>query len=200
MGESSLWKSGEKLAGICGGGGASPSLKAQLINRTSEMMDKHHSLLLVDDGLHSTDTFKLQVEKVKPDLKVVVDHLRLMRHDKSDNETHRLGAVTRILKEIAKEQNCHVMCLAQLSRDVEKRDNKRPTLSDLRDSGEIEENADLVLMIYRPDYYEDDHHRQVTRNQLLIEKPAMDLQADHQFRLSRQLPMVQLTWGAGAEY
>lgn len=180
-------------------GGASPSLKAQLINRTSELMDKHHALLLVDDGLHTTDTIKLQVEKVKPDL-LIVDHLRLMRHDKSDNETHRLGAVTRILKEIAKEQNCHVMCLAQLSRDVEKRDNKRPTLSDLRDSGEIEENADLVLMMYRPDYYEDDHHRTVTKAELLIRKARdgfssgtinMDFHANYQWFSAP---------GAGAEY
>ena len=174
MSAASLWAKavcgslGVNWKDIRAAGGAAPSLKAQLIGRTSELMDVHHGMLLIDDGMHTTDTIRKQVKSIKPDL-IIVDHLRLVHHQ-SDNETHRLGAVTRIMKEIAKEENSHVMVAAQLSREVEKRDNKRPTLSDLRDSGEIEENADLVLMMYRPDYYEDNHHQRVTKAEVLIRK------------------------------
>lgn len=58
-----------------------------------------------------------------------------------------------MLKEIARELNIPVLCLSQLSRYVDKRDDKRPLLSDLRDSGSIEQDADLVLFLYRADYY-----------------------------------------------
>lgn len=83
---------------------------------------------------------------------VIVDHLRLLS-DKADNETHRLGAASWGLKQIAKRFNLVMLFAAQLSRAVEQRADKRPELADLRDSGEIEENVDTAIGLYREAYY-----------------------------------------------
>ena len=83
---------------------------------------------------------------------VYLDYLGLMTHD-ADNETRELGRITRTLKMLAMELNITIVAISQLNRDVESRDNKRPMLSDLRQSGRIEEDADIVLMLYRPAAY-----------------------------------------------
>lgn len=86
---------------------------------------------------------------------IVVDYLQLMQ-GKGDNRTQEIGAISRGLKSIAKEFDIPVLVLSQLNRTLEQRTNKRPILSDLRESGEIEQDADVVLFIYRDDVYEDD--------------------------------------------
>src|SRR5512137_2754144 len=96
------------------------------------------TLLRIDERRHTTSSIWQAVSEYTPDL-IIVDHLRFV-DDKAENEVKRLGIITQRLKEIAKAFNCAVMCLAQLNRETDKRDNKRPQLSDLRDSGEIEEN------------------------------------------------------------
>lgn len=80
---------------------------------------------------------------------VVVDYLQLVKGDDSENRNLEVGAVTRGLKAIAKELDVPVLALAQLSRAVEKRTDRRPILSDLRDSGEIEAHADVVMFLHR---------------------------------------------------
>ena len=72
---------------------------------------------------------------------------------KSQNRVQELSFITRSLKSIAREFQVPIIALSQLSRNVENRTNKRPILSDLRESGSIEQDADLVLMLYREDYY-----------------------------------------------
>ncbi|MGI6328060.1 MAG: replicative DNA helicase [Dethiobacteria bacterium] len=85
---------------------------------------------------------------------IFVDYLQLMRgHEKAENRQQEISNISRSLKALAKELNCPVVALSQLSRAVEQRPDKRPILSDLLESGGIEANADLVAFIYRDDYY-----------------------------------------------
>lgn len=86
---------------------------------------------------------------------LIVDALGLMEHD-ADKAVSQLGAITRTLKAFAKEMNIPVVLLCQLSRKCEDRTDKRPILSDLRDSGAIEQDADVVIMLYRDEYYNPD--------------------------------------------
>lgn len=87
---------------------------------------------------------------------IVVDYLQLLASPlgaRPENRVHEISAISRALKAIAKELNIPVLAISQLSRAVEQRENKQPELSDLRESGSIEQDADVVLFLYREEYY-----------------------------------------------
>lgn len=115
-------------------------------------------LIVADDpSMASVSRIRLASRKVKQrhgglDC-LVIDYLQLMRGDGS-TRNEELGGITRSLKLLARELGCPIVLLSQLSRAVESRPNKRPLMSDLRESGAIEQDADVVLMAYRDDYYD----------------------------------------------
>ncbi|MDR1572968.1 MAG: replicative DNA helicase [Clostridiales Family XIII bacterium] len=87
---------------------------------------------------------------------IVVDYLQLMSEGgRAENRNQEISVISRMLKQLAREMECPVIVLSQLSREVEKRRDKMPVMSDLRDSGAIEQDADLIIFLHREDYYTD---------------------------------------------
>lgn len=132
-------------------GKVSNAKKTDLLNESYILAGSFGDHLYVIDSPQTTDSIWRMCIQHRPDL-VVVDHLRLLK-DKHDSEVKRLGLITERLKDIAKATNTAVLLAVQLSRAPESRSGNRPMLSDMRDSGEIEENADLVMMLFRESYY-----------------------------------------------
>lgn len=86
---------------------------------------------------------------------ILIDYLQIIQTDGDyEHSAMAMGKISRALKQMAKEFNCPVICLSQLNRNVETRSNKRPVMSDLRDSGSIEQDADVIILLYRNSYYE----------------------------------------------
>ena len=140
--------------------------------RTGELSNEDFDRLLVQSNdlhripLHIDDTPALTVSAMRTRCRrlartqglalVVVDYLQLMSPGKvtqADNRVQEVSAITRGLKALAKELNVPVIALSQLSRAVEQREDKRPQLADLRESGSIEQDADVVMFVFREQYY-----------------------------------------------
>lgn len=92
--------------------------------------------------------------KKRHDIKFcLIDYLQLIDGEKNNNRDVEIGSITRMLKKTAKALNIPIILISQLNRDLEKRSNKRPILADLRESGSIEQDADIVAFVYRDEYY-----------------------------------------------
>jgi len=119
--------------------------------------------MLSATNIYIDDTSDVTVSQMKAKLRrlknlsfVVIDYLQLMQADKRiDNRVLEIGDISRNLKIMAKELGIPIMLLSQLSRGPESRTDKKPQLSDLRDSGAIEQDADIVMFLYRDEYYKD---------------------------------------------
>ena len=120
---------------------------------------KSMPLIIVDEKDISIAKIRTHLNCIKREASgklsaIGIDYLQIMGGLDGQYKIDSIGKVTRTLKALGHEFGCPVFLLSQLSRDVEKRPNKRPIMSDLRDSGTIEQDADLITFIYRNDYYE----------------------------------------------
>ena len=123
------------------------------LNKTQILIDDNPSLSVADMNAKCRRVDNLGL--------VVIDYLQLMTSAggttrQGDNRQQVVSDISRALKIMAKELNVPVLCLSQLSRGPESRSDKRPMLSDLRESGAIEQDADIVMFLYRDDYYNED--------------------------------------------
>ena len=129
------------------------------------------SSILSDYNIKIDDTTGVTITNMKAKLRrernigmVIVDYLQLMQSDrKTDNRVNEVADISRNLKIMAKEFNVPIICLSQLSRGPEGRTDKKPMLSDLRDSGAIEQDADIVMFLYREEYYDKEKNQNTAK-------------------------------------
>ena len=127
-------------------------------HKLDSMLTKYNDYpLYIDDtpGLSILEfSSKAKLYKMKYGIElIIVDYIQLMQGDKKGNRDQEIGSISRGLKLVAKTLNIPIIALAQLSRETEKRKDKRPLLSDLRESGNLEQDPDVICFIHRPDKY-----------------------------------------------
>ncbi len=142
---------------------------------------RERDIYIKDDSELSAIDFRTECRRFKtrhPELAlIVVDYLQLMNAERkrNDNRQQETADISRMLKAVAVELECPIIALSQLSREVERRVAKKPQLSDLRDSGAIEQDADTVMLLYREDYYDTDqgdklYQKQYSKAELRVAK------------------------------
>ena len=145
--------------------------REQLVNRMFAMQSHVEAQKIGESRLIIDDTPAITVAEMRSKCRkykiefgldiVIIDYLQLMSGSggRNDSRQQEISDISRSLKALARELNVPVVALSQLSRAVESRPNHRPMLSDLRESGAIEQDADLVMFIYRDDYYNEDSEK-----------------------------------------
>ena len=135
----------------------------RIVESVNEM--KKHTLIIDDQPGLKISELRARARRLKEVYNIgliVVDYLQLLSGSKGhfsvDNRQNEISEISRMLKTLAKELNVPIICPSQLSRKVEERTGHRPMLSDLRESGSIEQDADIVMFIYRRDYYNANDH------------------------------------------
>ncbi len=131
----------------------------------------YRSPLYIDDTTPQTvSNIRNKCKEIKGIEVIFIDYLDFLSHEvKIENRVQQIGEITKALKIVAKQLNIAVVLLVQLNRLCEQRTNKRPVLSDLRDSGAIEQDADMVLFLYRDGYYNPESDKQNT-GEVIISK------------------------------
>ncbi len=148
------------------------SVYGKILSLNQEVSEQDTQLYIDDTSAITIGEMRSKLRKLKArrglDL-VVIDYLQLMSTNlKTENRQQEITLISRELKGLAKELECPIVTLSQLSRGPESRTNKRPVMSDLRESGAIEQDADIVMMLYRESYYNPDYPTKET--ELIIAK------------------------------
>ncbi|KUM43699.1 replicative DNA helicase [Pseudomonas sp. EpS/L25] len=123
-----------------------------------DRINKYGDRLVIDDQAAVTPTqlrarSRRAAKRFGHPAAIFVDYLQMMQCSGKENRANEISAITSSLKGLAKEMRCPVIALSQLNRELEKRANKRPINADLRDGGSIEQDADVILFLYREEYY-----------------------------------------------
>lgn len=145
----------------------------QMINCTVDRLKRFPLIMDDQSGLSITD-LRSRARRMKEayDIEfIMIDYLQLLsgpKNKNSENRQNEISEISRMLKTLAKDLKIPILCLSQLSRKVEERISKKPLMSDLRESGSIEQDADVVMMLYREEYYE--QYSKVGMAELLVVK------------------------------
>ena len=142
---------------------------------TNVMNELHQAPLFIDDSAGvSISDIRAKCRRLKmkyPDLGLIlIDYLQLIEDRSSNDRNQQISTISRGLKGIARELDVPIIALSQLSRKVEDRTDKRPMLSDLRESGAIEQDADVVMFIYREEYYDKENPELKNKAQIIVAK------------------------------
>ncbi len=125
-----------------------------IVSRIDKLMNA--PIYIDDSAAISPVEFRAKCRRMKQEHKidlVIVDYLQLMHVPKAESREREISMISHTLKQVAKELNIPVLALSQLNRTLEQRADKRPMLSDLRESGSIEQDADVVMFVHRPEHY-----------------------------------------------
>lgn len=138
-------------------GGFVTPLEIDRLLSAAESLQDYHPILVNDTPRLTASELRVLITQAHRKYGrlscAVIDYLGLMKDEFSTNRVREVGEATKLMRATAKELEIPVVLLCQLNRSCELRDNKRPTLPDLRESGEIEQDADVVIMLYRDEYY-----------------------------------------------
>ena len=144
------------------------------MNQLSEaVLDlKESNIYIEDSSMVKTAEIFSKCRKLKSERGlslVVIDYIQLITGNRrnNDNRQQEVSEISRSLKNLARELECPVLALSQLSRGVEKREDKHPMMSDLRESGSIEQDADIIMFLYREDYYNQNKDEPLPKRQLV---------------------------------
>ena len=151
-------------------------LNAQEWEKIADVMNQlHEAPILIDDSTGITlSDIRAKARRIKtkyPDLGlVIIDYLQLIEDKSTQDRNQAISGISRGLKALARELAVPIIAISQLSRKVEDRQDKVPMMSDLRESGAIEQDADVIMFVHRPEYYDKENPELKNKAQIIIAK------------------------------